>query len=55
MIHLTKSLAPAVKFSILMGFTLATLFAIANVSLADYVPPGGKPPSGGSTTSGMRL
>ena len=41
-----------------LTFTLLVtgwLLALSCAALADYVPQGGDPPSGGSTTSGMRL
>ena len=43
------------KLTAVMSLTAGCLVASTFNSYADYVPQGGEPPRGGSTTSGMTL
>lgn len=43
------------KLAAVMSLTVGCLVASTFNSYADYVPQGGEPPRGGSTTSGMSL
>lgn len=43
------------RFGLILGLALGVVITTSTSSFAGYEPRGGEPPTGGSTTSGMRL